>query len=174
MAFDVINNPVLIKCSWERCVVGKWNLSWESITSVDARKAMLALRKTDPQFWAEIEQPRSFEREGTPQLETPAQDGKPEHEMELDSDKCPFGDDEDYDELDSAVDVDVLIQQVISPDAAVESPSDAVSNALAENLDPGQVTVPKLRRGKRRKTSNRLYQDFIVMSDEDADVENEL
>jgi hypothetical protein len=49
-AYDLINNPKLIKWSWERCVVGTWNLSWESFTSTAARQAMLALQKTDPAF----------------------------------------------------------------------------------------------------------------------------
>ena len=56
--------------AWEMCRAGAFNLSYTSLTSRKASKALRGLVTEDPMFWAEITQPRS--RGGTPQHVPPA------------------------------------------------------------------------------------------------------
>jgi hypothetical protein len=68
---------------------------------------MLALRKTDPDFWTELEQPRALECE-------PDSSASGDDNEVVPEDDCPFSDEDiDYDELDSAVDAATLVAQVI-------------------------------------------------------------
>jgi hypothetical protein len=160
-ALKAISNPALIKRSWERCAVGEFNLSWESLTSVDARRALFALRTTDPALWAELSQPRQAHN-------SDAVASEEDDSAALDT-ASPFADDGDNDDyIDSAVDVEVLIQQIIAPSKDI--PTSVPATGLSEELDPGEVVIPQsvdLGRGKRLRKANKLYAEFVEMSDED-------
>jgi hypothetical protein len=161
--FDTMNNPALIKRSWERCVVGDFNLSWESVSSVNARRALFALRKSNPEFWAELTQPRQdYDSESeTSDSEDETENTDPEDEAPFDADNEDIDDD-----IDSAIDAQTLIDHVLAPAAPI--PTRLEVTGLAEELNPGEVMVPvepELGRGKRRRTANKLYADFVGTRD---------
>ncbi|QRV96941.1 DDE superfamily endonuclease [Ceratobasidium sp. AG-Ba] len=54
--FSAINNPDLVKKAFQLCAVPgtNFNLSYASLTSRDARAALLKLRSSDPTFYTEI------------------------------------------------------------------------------------------------------------------------
>ncbi|KAF8600772.1 hypothetical protein BDV93DRAFT_559075 [Ceratobasidium sp. AG-I] len=93
--YNAINNPRLIKKAFELCAVPEteFNLSYESLTSREARQALSGLRSTDPEFYQEIMSGRS---------EVPS--GKEEDEES----------DFENDEIDADCTVPELIEQVLS------------------------------------------------------------
>ncbi|PPR03038.1 hypothetical protein CVT26_004573 [Gymnopilus dilepis] len=58
-AFKALNKPETVKKAWQMCSAGKFNLSYESLTSHEARQALRELPQTDPEFFAELTQPRT-------------------------------------------------------------------------------------------------------------------
>ncbi|RDB20753.1 hypothetical protein Hypma_012086, partial [Hypsizygus marmoreus] len=58
-AFAALNKPEVIKKAWSMCKAGKFNLSYESLISLEALQALRDLPVTDPKFFAELIAPRS-------------------------------------------------------------------------------------------------------------------
>jgi hypothetical protein len=52
--YHEINKPKLIMHAWEHCKAGPFDLSFASLTSLDAFCAYSQLRETDPKLWAEL------------------------------------------------------------------------------------------------------------------------
>ncbi|KAF8891917.1 hypothetical protein CPB84DRAFT_1848812 [Gymnopilus junonius] len=58
-AFKTLNKPESVKKAWQMCAARKFNLSYESLTSFEACHALHKLPQTDPEFFAELMQPRA-------------------------------------------------------------------------------------------------------------------
>ncbi|OBZ66407.1 hypothetical protein A0H81_13643 [Grifola frondosa] len=52
--YNAINKESIVKQAFRLCAAGDFNLSYESLTSLAAKQELLALRQTDPAFYAEI------------------------------------------------------------------------------------------------------------------------
>lgn len=57
-AMDAVRKPELVRKAFERCRVGPWNLSFDSVTSKEAIGALLEIQENKPEFWAELQKPR--------------------------------------------------------------------------------------------------------------------
>ncbi|KAH9913097.1 uncharacterized protein B0H18DRAFT_852976, partial [Fomitopsis serialis] len=59
--FKAINKEEIVKNAFRFCAVGDLNLSYESLTSLETKRALLDLRQSDPEFYAEITSGRADE-----------------------------------------------------------------------------------------------------------------
>jgi hypothetical protein len=155
-AHDTISNPQLIKKAHEQCTVGEFNLSFESVTSSRAIQELLRVQKNDPNLWEKIS-------------------ADPLHYDSMDdADKDdivsgPFESDCDtQDDLDSATLPSVLIDAFLRDGTSPDTGSDD-NLPLAEQLDPGEVSIPAfedLGRGKRRIRPNVRYRKDFELNEE--------
>ncbi|KAF6740974.1 hypothetical protein DFP72DRAFT_750956, partial [Ephemerocybe angulata] len=53
-AFNAINNKDLVQKSFKNCVARDWDLSYERLTSHEAKETLRNLRTTNPEFWKEL------------------------------------------------------------------------------------------------------------------------
>jgi hypothetical protein len=71
-AYQLLNNPVIIKKvkvvvhqmptetshqAFEMCLISNFNLSYDSLTSVEARQELHDLKSADPEFWDQLTTP---------------------------------------------------------------------------------------------------------------------
>jgi hypothetical protein len=129
-----------MKAAWERCVVGKFNLSFKSLNSSEAVHAYANLQETDPELWAEF--------------------NKPENNCQSDSDSegtedegnCPF-DNEDADldagANDSALNSADLINTLVKPQSSGPSLSEEL-DVMEEHYKFNQPDTARYGVGKRR------------------------
>jgi hypothetical protein len=69
--------------AWSMCKAGQFNLSYDSLTSHEARQALRNLPNTDPTFFAEISQPRSCSEHAAPFLD--------EHQIQQEDSEITYG-----------------------------------------------------------------------------------
>jgi hypothetical protein len=145
------------------CKAGEFNLSYASLTSLEARRVLCELPESDPDFWAELTQPRT--RLSAPALTT-------EEALEEDADAMDLDNPGD----DSVVPLEV-VAELMAGDADISDefvPGDEwglVSTADAEEtlreviegveIDTTQATKNGEGRGQRKKMKNRLYPDDL-------------
>jgi hypothetical protein len=159
-AYDTINNSALICKAWERCVVGSFNLSFESVTSSDTVAALLELPTKDPAFWAELVNGNTADAPVDAPVNLEAIDEKEDRPFE-DADHA------DEDTLDSSTDPFELINSFLA-DAPGDIVETATAPSLAETVEPGELTFSPdvqavdFRRGKRRKTKNTQYTEYLA------------
>jgi hypothetical protein len=143
------------------CKVNGFNLSYESLTSSETRQILRNLPETDPEFFAELTQPRS--RVAAPTL-------TPEEATEEDSEVSEVNSPGD----DTAVPLDAVIDAihgnldvddwfVPSEDGGLESTAEA-EETLVEEVEGVKIDtthlVEKLEgRGHRTKTKSKFYSD---------------
>jgi len=148
--------------AWEMCRAGEFNLSYESLTSPAARQILRDLPVTDPQFFAELTQPRS--RVAAPVLDT--EDAL--HEDAEVSDLDIIGDD-------SSVPIEAILDAMHgvlpqgSDEMFVEGSDGVVSRAEAEEtlieevdgviVDATASVAQAEGRGLRKKFRNKLYEE---------------
>ncbi|KAG8768875.1 hypothetical protein FRC12_005309 [Ceratobasidium sp. 428] len=86
LAHDAINHVDLIQKAFLLCAVPNTdlNLSYPSLTSHEARQALLDLRSSDPAFYGEIALGRSTPVDDESELETELEDGPADEDCELD------------------------------------------------------------------------------------------
>lgn len=143
-AHDAISDAGFVRKAFEHCTVGSFNLSHESVTSEDAHRALFDLARTDRAFWDELN------RAEIPNTDLPDLRDIP---APTNLDDSPFDDAADA-EIDADLDTAIEPAELF---ARIYGHSTAVSNPLVEELDPGDVVVEQLGRGKRRKMGNKLY-----------------
>ncbi|VDC03285.1 unnamed protein product [Peniophora sp. CBMAI 1063] len=164
-AWQEINQPELVRKAFQRCVVrGGFNLSFESITSSAALKLVRKLPRTDPETWAKVIADYGVEdAAGNDGGESECEldfsesweraDGGEEDDEGVDSDgSSDFGDDTALGPVD--------LMRVLVGDASRTTTRLGDAERL-DVLDPPVVEEEELGRGKRRKTGNKLYNDFI-------------
>ena len=139
------------------CRTGSFNLSYESLTSYEARQKLRDLKSSDPEFWAEL-----------------ARKTTPDHNTEItaaaDDDNEDFvEDDENIDPLfedDSDLPCNVVIASVLGQQprhVTATANGDLVSTRVAEYIDNEELSVVKqkhetdLGHSKRKKITNKLY-----------------
>jgi hypothetical protein len=169
-----------------------WNLSYESLTSFEAREKLRGLKTTDPEFWSELT--LNTLHKDLPDSNTA---------IEEDTINAP-GDVDDYGD-DSSISVSTVISEVmkggtgregglvpqeLAEDEDVEpvetidmavGHTDSSSHAMAPAVEtPGLSAKRSLgdrmdeRRGKRKRTANKWYalKSFIRHNDdEDSDID---
>ena len=152
----------------------KWNLSYECLTSFEAREALREMKEKDPAFWNKL-------------TTNKVQDLPAEKVSGLAEDQIVTTEEEDEDEDDSDVPIQTLIAMVVGdemPDGvAARSSSSLMSIRAAESMSGYPVeeasgetdTVPEEKgRGKHKKMANRNYGDFWGYNDgDDSDVDVE-
>jgi hypothetical protein len=147
------------------CRTGNFNLSYDSLTSYEARQKLRELKTTDPDFWNELTQKTATEAADTTNDDVPEDEDISEPLFEDDSD----------------LPCDVIIARVHGsiPTGTTSTPDgNLVSTAVAESLDAGDETESlgiagessenALGRGKRKVTKNKLYHSFWRHNDGDA------
>jgi hypothetical protein len=133
-----------------------------------AGRSLHCKRQTRLSFWAGLQQPRQTHDTAGDDDGEPAPLDPP-----VDESESPFADDiADDNDVDSAIDTHTLVQEIIAPTQAI--PVNMSAAGLSEELDPGEVVIPvvdpsDLGRSKRRRTANKLYANFVQMSDDDDD-----
>jgi hypothetical protein len=171
-AHQTLNKPVIVKKvsksrlitarfmpyhfnkAFEMCRTGNFNLSYDSLTSYEARQKLHDLETSDPEFWAQLTQ-------------------KAETELTLPVDEVLAEDEENADPVfddDSDLPCEAIINGVLgSSTRGVTSTAtgNMVSTAAAESMNDGATgtsldeeeggNVAGLGRGKRKRTENRLY-----------------
>lgn len=141
------------------CRTGDFNLSYDSLTSYEARQKLRNLKTTDSEFWDELT------RKSAAGLIIADEDNVAEDEENTD----PFFED------DSDLPCDAIISTVLGTNpvgVTLNATGDVVSAAAAESLDndkidemlPNEVAennkageTAEMGRGKRKRTSNKLY-----------------
>ena len=144
------------------CRAGEFNLSYESLTSTAARKILRDLPKTDPEFFAELTQPRS--RVAAPALS--AEDVL--HEDSEVSDLDIAGDDSSV-PLEAVLDAMHGVLPREGDAMFVEGPDGVVSQAEAEEtlieevdsivVDATGSVAQTEGRGQRKKFRNKFYEE---------------
>lgn len=180
------------------CRVRGWNLSYESLTSFDARKKLRDLKVEDPTFWNELS------GEGVASdLPAPNEDVPEDASDEGDVDE--YGDD-------SSIGLATVVRAVVNEGAAAlkaavgiredgglvreafaeddnEEPADLIDGMVDNQLGvhtgvdsdshmgtrtntAGENNLQKEGRGRRKKTSNKQFSNFIRHDDnEDSDID---
>ncbi|KAI0070338.1 hypothetical protein K474DRAFT_1608898 [Panus rudis PR-1116 ss-1] len=143
-AFRDINDPLLIKKAFERCVVrGGFNLSFESIKSRAANEIIRDLPRTDPTLWNKV-----------------SADYAPDGPIVYDE-NADLGND-------TALEPADLMLSILSPPQR-DLGTDVSAPGAADELEPGEMVVPEadptaeenLGRGKRHKMATSRYtKDF--------------
>ena len=163
------------------CRAGAFNLSYTSLTSREASKALRELVTEDPTFWAEITQPRS--RGGTPQHIPPALTFQQEQSEDLEEVALDIHGD------DSKVPMTDVVFAHTQQSSRVDCDDDdklyvpgegggLVSTADAEGSSTEIVngeTVNAIQaiegRGKRAKHANVLYSSTFWLANDGSDEE---
>lgn len=149
-------------------------MSYESLTSFEAREKLRNLKQTDPIFWNEL----TMER---PQL-------LPEEDEEVDEDKIPKPDDVDWGWDDSDIPINTAVGTIVSGDypigVAERLEGGLMSVVQAEDLDLDLEEISKQNfveedefdvngvekagaaekpqgRGRREKKANKLYDSKV-------------
>jgi hypothetical protein len=158
------------------CRTGDFNMSYDSLTSYDARQKLRDLKTTDSEFWDELT------RKSAAGLIIADEDNVAEDEENTD----PFFED------DSDLPCDAIISTVLGTHpvgVTLNATGDVVSAAAAESLDndkidellPNEVTenndkageTAEMGRGKRKRTSNKLYSTNAFWRHHDNDGSDE-
>ncbi|KAG1883963.1 hypothetical protein F4604DRAFT_1574942, partial [Suillus subluteus] len=162
-AFKLINKPDIIQKAFSLCTAGTdnaFNLSFESLTSLEARRMLRDLPQTAPDMWERIQlrrQPASEDAEAVTQDTEVVTESVPEDTI---NDEEEPGDD---------APLELLLQFVASgmkcaPDGyridadgslVVDSASDTFEE-VAISTDPDTT----FGRGKRRRVANKQYDAF--------------
>jgi hypothetical protein len=151
------------------CRTGCFNLSYESLTSYEARQKLRDVKSSDPEQWAQLTQTAASESDATAE--------ESQFKAEDDENIAPFFED------DSDLACNKVISSVLEacPEGVGMSAAngDFVSTRAAESIDNDEVTnrqqqETELGRGKRKKQSNKLYSSFWRHNDNAAsDNEND-
>ena len=170
------------------CRAGEFNLSYTSLTSREASKALRELVMVDPAFWAEITQPRS--QGGVPHHHPPALTSQQEELEDLEESAVNIhGDDSkvpmanvisahtqylnSMDCDDNGGDGDKLY--IVGEEGGLVSTADAESAAMEsinrEIVDATQATRVFEGHGKRRKYANILYSSKFWVANDGSDKE---
>ena len=160
------------------CRMGKFNMSYESLTGYEARQKLCDLKETDPEFWEQLT------RRAAPDVDIPAN-------------KCITEDEDATDPLfedDSDLPCDVIVTNVLGSQPAgvkLTTSGDMTSTATAELLKTydmkmisdgvevmgkdgaSVVELGTLGRGKRKRTANRLYDSKSFWRHNDADTSDQ-
>jgi hypothetical protein len=169
---SMIDVLIIVHQAFEMCRTGGFNLSYESLTSYEARQKLRDLKMTDPDFWNELTQK-------TIDAVDMADGNMPEDE---DISEVPFEDDSD---LPCEVIIARVLGSDLGPDVTSMPDGNLMSTAAAESLDrdetkglsdvgEGNAIPPidsernNLGRGKRKITKNKLYDSFWRHNDRDA------
>ncbi|VDB96549.1 unnamed protein product [Peniophora sp. CBMAI 1063] len=172
-AWHSINQPSLVKNAFEKCAVrGGFNLSFESLTSPAALKAVRDLPRSDPALWAKISadyarstgEDSDDELSGMPDLveeselsDASVSDGENESTVVYD-DQVDLGDDSGMEPAD-------LMAHIFAPREQSDT-TPAVGQGLADGLVSDsehpvvQSDEEQMGRGKRRKVANKQYKDY--------------
>jgi hypothetical protein len=159
-AFDTIQNPKLILKTWERCSVGAFNLSFESVTSSEAIDELFDLQNSNPELWAEITSKRAQDEDciDTTGPDAPDAAGDEEHTAE-----CPYDADIEGDAEDSGIDPTDLVEDFIAGDTT-EPDTPGLAEELDVDVSSAEVVLVReesqLGRGKRARKANQQYVDF--------------
>ncbi|EIW77672.1 hypothetical protein CONPUDRAFT_156863 [Coniophora puteana RWD-64-598 SS2] len=155
-AYHAINHPELIKQAFSRCEIkGGFNLSYESLTSDDALKALRELPRTDPELDRQLSQEAA--NSTRPQDIAAASADEPADEL-----TDPFENDKQHDDDTWMEPVD-LMSWILHPgnDASALPTGPGMADDPDVNLE--ELYVPEevvFGRGKRRKVSNTRYEGF--------------
>jgi hypothetical protein len=161
------------------CRTGKFNMSYESLTSYEARQKLRDLKETDPKFWDQLTQ------KAAPDVDIPANKHIAEDEDATD----PLFED------DSDLPCDAVVANVLGSQPAgvrLTTSGDMTSTAAAELLKPYRtdmvsddvevegkdvaasvVELGTLGRGKRKRTANRLYDSKSFWRHNDRDTSDQ-
>jgi hypothetical protein len=155
-AFDAIQNPALIKKAFERSgVPGKWNMSWEYLTSADAIGSLLDVQENEPDFWAELQRPRWSDFADDSDPSPPAASGSA-------PDESPFAGEPDLEEDEVTDHPSRLVAQLLSSHEHPDS-NDPLLHDLADDLDADfeDVDLAPVTRAatvsRRSRKPNTLY-----------------
>jgi hypothetical protein len=196
-AYQALNKPAIIKkvsfnfsyhfiaydlCqAWEMCRAGEFNLSYTSLTSREASKALRELVTVDPAFWAEITQSRSrgsilpmltSQQEALEDLEECAVD------VHGDDSEVPMTDVisahtqviEHADPMDHDNDDKLYI---VGEEGGLVSIADAESTTMesvnGETTDATRASQAVEGRGKRKKCANVLYSSKFWVANDGSD-----
>jgi hypothetical protein len=185
-AYKTVNKPEIVKkvCNcfnsltcltivlqaFEMCRAGKFNLSYESLTSFDARENLRNMKNTDLEFWIELTGDTGISDVD----ENIAQEGDP-HLPDI----TEFDDDSD---LPCGAIIASVTGLQHSVDITRSADGDLLSSAQTEFLDGqmaealslgvtgsvGEHGVEELGVGKRKRRGNTLYQSAVFWRHEDA------
>jgi hypothetical protein len=132
-----INKPQLVLNAWKNCIVGEFNLSFNSVSSIEAARLYATLKQTDPELWEELNCDSD--------LKNSSDDVHPA--VPEDNSECPFDDaDADVDDNtdDSARDALAAPALPHSPQPRHEDPAKAERlNALPDIFDFDNVNLSK-------------------------------
>ena len=166
--------------AWEMCRAGEFNLSYASLTSHEASKALCKLVTVDPMFWAEITQPCS--QGGVPHHAPPTLTSLQEQVEDLEESAIDIhGDDSEvpltdvisvHTQLDSMDCDDNDNLYILGEEGGLVSTADAES-ALLESVRDEVVDVTHTveGRGKRKKRANVLYSSKFWVANDGSDEE---
>jgi hypothetical protein len=151
-------------------------MSYESLTSYEARQKLRDLKITDPEFWDQLT------RKAVPDIDTLIN----EHITEDDDDTNPLFED------DSDLSCGVIVANVLGSQSAgvkLTTSGDMISTAAAESLemyrteivsddaegkgDVASVVDLELGRGKRKRTANKFYDSKSFWQHNDADTSDQ-
>jgi hypothetical protein len=145
------------------CHVRQWNLSYQSLTSYEARARLRSLKQDNPEFWFELTQKRIQDvtlKESEPQAE--------------DAEEVEFhgGDDGELD--DSDIPLKMVIDSIVTgrkPKNVRARENGTFESIQAEHVedvsDTAEMKAEDLGRGKRVRKANRLYAAFWKHNDND-------
>ncbi|KAF7307652.1 hypothetical protein MIND_00560500 [Mycena indigotica] len=151
-ALKEISQPDLVKKAFEMCEVGDFNCSQESLTSPSTLAKLRRLSKEHPSLHAELT--RATEND-TPEIIAPTSTGVDEEIYSRET---------VYDDSDTPIEVAFTIVQgktssttfVVGDDGGIQRDDDA--ETLELDVDDLVAEEPQeLGRGRRRKTTNKLY-----------------
>ncbi|TFY76133.1 hypothetical protein EWM64_g7880 [Hericium alpestre] len=150
-AWKEINQVELMKKSFEHCTVcSRFNLSFESLTSLAMLKVLQELPQTDPVLWAKISSELGSELDNVEVVADTA----------LADDEDPFLDDADDDGNDTALEPNVLMVQILSEPVSADCLPSATDTPELEEVKV-QISDPEeFGHGKCQKTASKKYQGF--------------
>ena len=148
------------------CRVRGFNLSYQSLTSFEARERLRSLKSTDPDFYAELSAGRNL--------------GEIKHDevvQEDDPEIVGIGEVDDDSDLPCKAVIAIVTGQpppmklLTAADGSLASAAQAESLELETTSSSGEISAPEeLGVGKRKRTANVLYKsdNFWHHRDEDS------
>lgn len=170
------------------CRAGDFNLSYTSLTSHKASKALRKLVTVDPTFWVEITQPRS--QGGVPHHMPPTLTSLQEQTEDLEESAINIhGDDSEVPmtdvisahtqlECSNSMDCDDNDElYILGEEGGLVSTADAecasMESVQGEVVDATQASEAVEGRGKRKKHANILYSSKFWVTNDGSDVDKE-
>ncbi|KAH7905740.1 hypothetical protein BJ138DRAFT_964040, partial [Hygrophoropsis aurantiaca] len=142
-AHKLINKAEIVKKSFSLCKAGRFDLSFDTLTSADALRTLRDLPRTEPDLWSCI---------------VPRATSVPENNSSILDDAEPFSSEDTEVDDDEVAEGQLIVENGSESDAyeiTVEAPGDvpaAVGAGLEEEVEQG--------RGKRRRTANKQYKEY--------------